>query len=160
MLTDLDGDGAAEWVEAFDQGTQALVSVQSTPLPVAAGGVVWSQYRFGPTRDGFFPAGPMPVSGTSILSEVYGYPNPSRGSATTIHYRLGPDARAVRIRVLDSAGTTVADLPTGPTDGAGASEHGVVWPHAGRASGVYLCRVEVDTAAGTAVRFAKLAILR
>jgi M6 family metalloprotease-like protein len=160
MLTDLDGDGNAEWVEAFDQGAQALITVRSTPLPVPASAVVWGQYRFGPTRDGFFPAGPAPSDGTPILSQVYGYPNPSHGGSTTIHYRLGASARAVRVRILDPAGGTVAELPTQPVDWEGSSEHGVVWTHVGVASGVYLCRVEAETGRGTEVRFAKLAILR
>jgi hypothetical protein len=160
MLVDLDEDGRADWVEAFDQGTQALLTVRSTPLPVSAPSVAWGQYRLGPTRDGLFPAGPTPSGGTPILSQVYGYPNPSRGGTTTIHYRLGVDARSVRVRVLDPAGSTVAELPTRPSDWAGSSEHGVVWTHAGLASGVYLCRVEAVTGRGTEVRFAKLAILR
>lgn len=160
MLTDLDGDGNAEWVEAFDQATQALITVRSTPLPVPASAVAWPQYRFGPTRDGLFPAGPAPSDGTPILSQVYGYPNPSHGGSTTIHYRLGAPARAVRVRILDPAGSTVAELPTAPANWAGSSEHGVVWTHAGVASGVYLCRVEAETDRGTEVRFAKLAILR
>jgi M6 family metalloprotease-like protein len=160
ILADLDGDGQAEWVEVFDQQNQALLTVRAPAMPLPAGAVAWGQYRFGPTRDGFFPAGPTPSGGTPILSQVYGYPNPSRGTTTTIHYRLGADASVVRVRILDPAGATVAELPTGPADRAGSSEHGVVWSHAGLASGVYLCRVEAETGGGTEVRFAKLAILR
>jgi M6 family metalloprotease-like protein len=160
MLVDLDGDGTAEWVETFDQGTQALMTVRSTAVPVRASAVAWPQYRRGPTRDGFLPAGPAPGDGTPILSEVYGYPNPSHGGTTSIHYRLGVAARAVRVRILDPAGNSLADLPTGPADWAGGSEHDVVWTHAGMASGVYLCRIEAETGRGTEVRFAKLAILR
>jgi hypothetical protein len=160
LLVDLDADGTAEWIEAFDQGGRAMISVRSTPTPIPASLVAWPQYRNGPTRDGFFPAGPADSAGTPILSEVYGYPNPSRGGATTIHYRLGAATRAVRIRILDPAGSTIAELPTGPANLVGSAEHSVVWPHAGLASGPYLCRVEAETHRGTEVRFAKLAILR
>jgi M6 family metalloprotease-like protein len=160
VLVDLDGDGACEWVEAFDQGTQALVSVRSTAAPIPPSRVAWGQYRNGPSRDGFFAPGPGSSDGTPILSEVYGYPNPSRTGSTAIHYRLGADASALRIRILDPAGATVAELSTGQTDLAGSAEHSVLWTHAGVASGPYLCRVEAVTGRGTEVRFAKLAVLR
>ncbi len=165
LLVDLDGDGTAEWVESFGQGIQTLVLVQATQVPISASSVAWPQYRYGPSRDGYFPSGPAGSTGTSILSEVYGYPNPATGGHTTIHYRLGGPARAVRVRIYDPAGVAVADLPTGPADLAGSAEHNVVWTHDGTqsgraASGPYLARVEAETSRGTEVRFAKLAILR
>ena len=160
MLVDLDADGTCEWIEAFDQGAQALVSVRSTATPIPPSRVAWAQYRNGPTRDGLFAPGPAAGDGTPILSEVYGYPNPSRDGTTAIHYRLGAGASAVSIRILDPAGGTIAELPTGPTNLAGSAEHSVVWTHAGVASGPYLCRVEAVTDRGTEVRFAKLAVLR
>jgi hypothetical protein len=175
LLVDLDGDGTAEWIETFEHGSQAqgsqppvpqtLVTVRSTPVPIAAASVAWPQYRFGPSRDGHVPSGPAGSTGTSGLSEVYGYPNPATGSTTTIHYRLGAAARAVRVRIYDPSGSAVADLPTGPADLAGSAEHNVVWTHDGTrgghaASGPYLVRVEAVTDGGSEVRFAKVAILR
>jgi hypothetical protein len=91
---------------------------------------------------------------------VYGYPNPSRSSSTRIHYRLGAPARTVHLRILDPAGNTVAELPTGAADLLGSAEHAVTWNHASLASGVYLCRVEAESDRGTEVKFTKLAVIR
>jgi hypothetical protein len=174
LLVDLDGDGPAEWVEAFvprrpgpgqSDETQTVVSVQTTQVPIAASSVAWPQYRYGPSRDGHVPSSTAATRGTSILSEVYGYPNPATGGQTTIHYHLGAPARAVSVRIYDPSGAAVADLPTGPADLAGSTEHNVVWRHEGTqgghaVSGPYLARVEAETSRGTEVRFAKIAILR
>ncbi len=166
LLVDLDGNGTAEWVETFEQGTNSLVSVQRTAVPIAASSVAWPQYRYGPTRDGHVPTPPAGAGGTPILSEVYGYPNPATGGRTTIHYRLGTPARKVSVRIYDPTGSKIAELPTGPADLEGSTEHNVVWTHDGStggsraASGPYLARVEADTAGGTEVLFAKIAILR
>jgi len=101
-----------------------------------------------------------PASGTSILSQVYGFPNPSHSGTTFIHYRLSGDARAVRVKVLDPAGKVVAQPATGVADRLGSAEHAIAWNHASSASGVYLCRVEVESDRGVEVLFTKLAVTR
>jgi M6 family metalloprotease-like protein len=161
ILADLDGNGTAEWVEAYDQGTQIQIAVRNTAIAATGAWAAWSQYRNGPSRDGVLPTGPVgPASGTRVLSEVYGYPNPSRADATTIHYRLSSPARSVRIRIVDATGATVAEPAVGPASLAGSAEHAVLWNHASLASGVYICRVEVQSDRGTEVGFANLAVLR
>jgi len=165
ILADLDNDGEYEWVETLDQvplDPRVEIQVRTTSIPVSPGRVAWGQYRLGPTRDGFFPTSPAGgPSGTSILSQVYAYPNPSRSDATFIHYHLTQSARSVRLKILDSAGGTVAEPPTGVADLLGASEHRVSWNHAGLASGIYLCRVEVQSdRGGKEVAFTKLAVIR
>ena len=162
MLLDFDGNGSAEWLEAYDATpTQATVTLRDPWIPVAAAGVLWGQYRNSATRNAFRPAGPAtPSSGTKNLTSVYAYPNPSRTGATTIHYRLGEAATSISVRILDPAGETVAELPVTAANLAGSAEHAVSWAHAGLASGVYLCRVEARSSRGTEVEFTRLAIVR
>ena len=164
MLLDMDGDGALEWVEVFDQvplDPRVQINVRTTGIPASGAASGWSQYRYGPTRDGFFPTGPAGApAGTSILSEVYAYPNPSRSGTTNIHYRLSGPARAARLTIMDATGNTVAEPQVGAAGLLGSSEHSVPWKHDSFASGVYLCRVEVESAGGTEVKFTKLAVIR
>jgi len=162
MLLDLDHDGTLEWIETFDQvpsDPRVQIDVRTTTIPAAS--LAWGQYRFGPTRDGRVPTGPAgPPAGTSILSQVYAFPNPSHSGTTFIHYRLSGDARAVRLKVLDPSGAVVAEPATGAADLLGSAEHAIRWNHAAQASGVYLCRVEVESDRGVEVTFAKLAVVR
>ncbi|TMQ66569.1 MAG: M6 family metalloprotease domain-containing protein [Candidatus Eisenbacteria bacterium] len=164
MLLDLDGDGFLDWVETFDQvplDPRVQVEVHATSIPASPGSVAWSQYRFGPTRDGFFPPSPAgPPPGTSILSQVYAFPNPSRAGTTSIHYRLAGPARAVRLKIMDPTGHVISEPATGAADLLGSAEHAIPWNHAAMASGVYLCRVEVQSDRGVEVVFTKLAVVR
>ncbi len=162
MLVDLDANGTAEWVEAFDTSPiQATVWVRDTAVPVATSALAWSQYRNSATRNAVFqtpPAGPS--GGTQNLTAVYGYPNPSLTGSTTIHYRLAEAATSVSIRILDPTGATVATLPVGAGNLAGSAEHAVPWDNRSFASGVYMCRVEVRSSRGTEIQFASLAVVR
>jgi M6 family metalloprotease-like protein len=165
MLLDLDNDGTLEWVETLDQvpsDPRVQIEVRTTSIPASPGAVAWGQYRYGPTRDGLIPTGPAgpPPTGTSILSQVYAFPNPSHAGATFIHYRLSAPARAVRLRIVDLAGGLVAEPATVPADLLGSAEHAIKWNHAAQASGVYLCRVEVESDSGVEVTFTKLAVVR
>jgi M6 family metalloprotease-like protein len=161
ILADLDGDGSAEWIETFDQSTQCAVVVREAGFAVRPGSVAWNQWRLSPTRNAAAVNGPAATPlGTRNLSEVYAYPNPARGGATTIHDRLQSPADAVRIQIFDPAGSLIAEPPVDAADRAGSAEHAVVWNHAAMSSGIYICRVEVASAAGTEVVLTRLAVLR
>lgn len=164
MLLDLDGDGLLEWIETLDQvplDPRVQIEVHATSIPVSPGSVAWSQYRYGPTRAGFFPSSPAgSPPGTSILSQVYAFPNPSRAGNTSIHYRLAGPARAVRLKIMDPTGRVISEPATGAADLLGSAEHAIPWNHAAMASGVYLCRVEVESDRGVEVVFTKLAVVR
>jgi hypothetical protein len=161
ILADLDNDGTAEWVETFDSPTQSTVIVRETSITVGPSTLAWNQWRLGPTRNAVLPTGPAgPPPGTRILSEVYAYPNPARAGATTIHYRLSGPADHVRVQIFDPAGSLVAEPPVGAAGLAGSAEHAVVWNHVAMASGLYVCRVEVASPAGTEVSVTRLAVLR
>ncbi len=164
MLVDLDNDGDVEWVESHDAGglpAQSVVTVRSTPWPVSTSSVTWGQYRNSATRNAVVPAGPAgPAPGTQILSAVYAYPNPSRTGSTTIHYWLSAPATSVHVKIIDAVGETVAEPPVTAADLAGSAEHTVLWDHGTTASGVYRCRIEIQSSHGTEVQFTGLAILR
>ncbi len=161
ILADLDGDGLAEWIETFDLSNQCAIVVRNTTIAVGPGTLSWNQWRRGPTRNAAVPTSPAaPSGGTRILSEVYAYPNPAREGASTIHYRLTGPATGVRVSVYDPSGALVAEPPVGGANLAGSAEHAVVWNHAAMASGIYICRVEVNSPAGTEVKVVRLAVVR
>ncbi len=164
ILIDLEGDGMLDWVEVMDQvpnDPRVQIEVRATTIPVTAGAVAWGQYRYGPTRAGFIPTGPAgPAPGTSIVSQVYAFPNPSHSGATFIHYRLSGPARAVRLKIVDPTGRVIAEPATAAADLLGSAEHAIPWNHSAHASGIYLCRVEVESDSGVEVVFTKLAVVR
>ncbi len=160
ILADLDGDGAAEWVETFDGTAEVQITVKAPAFTVPASSVAWGQYRLLETRNAVVAPGTASAPGTQVLADVYVYPNPSRNGTSRVHYRLDGAASAVSIRIFDVAGTLVADLPTTAADRLGSSEHAIVWDNRSIASGVYLCRVEVQSSGRSEVRFATLAIVR
>jgi len=161
MLADLDGDGSAEWIETYDLSSQCVILVRETEIAVASGTLAWNQWRLGPTRNAAAANGPIGTpGGTRNLSEVYAYPNPARGGTTTIHYRLQAPADHVQVQIFDAAGSLVAEPPLDAADRAGSAEHAVVWNHAAISSGVYVCRVQATSAAGTEVVVTRLAVLR
>ncbi len=79
------------------------------------------------------------------------FPNPFNG-IVRIRYRLREPGR-VKLSVHDSTGRTVRVLVEGRQQ---AGLHTARWDASGRASGVYLCRLE----AGGSVRMAKLVLLK
>ena len=164
ILADLDNDGMLDWVEVLDQvplDPRIQIEVRSTSIPATGGTVAWGQYRYGPTRAGFVPTGPpLTPAVNSIVSQVYAYPNPSHAGTTYIHYHLLGNARAVRLRIFDLAGNLVSEPPTKPSDLLGSSEHSVAWSQAAHASGVYVCRLEVESDQGVEVKFTNVAVVR
>ncbi|TPW16753.1 MAG: hypothetical protein FD126_3808 [Elusimicrobia bacterium] len=82
-----------------------------------------------------------------ILSEaeVYSYPNPARGNLVTFKFLVGNDAD-VTIRVYDVAGELVAELSKAGNPAGIAST--LDWDISGKASGVYIYRLEARAAAG------------
>lgn len=161
ILADLDGDGLAEWVETFDLSNQCAIVVRNTSIAVGSGTFSWNQWRRGATRNAALPTGPAgPSNGTQLLTEVYAYPNPSSGASTTIHYRLSGPATSVKVSIYDPSGMLVAEPPVDAADLAGSAEHAVTFDHAAMSSGVYVCRVEVNSPSGKEVKRTRLAVVR
>lgn len=160
ILADLDGDGAAEWVETFDGTSEVQITVKAPVFTVPASSVAWGQYRLHVTRNAVVAPAINSAPGTQVLADVYVYPNPSRNGTSRVHYRLDGAASTVSVRIYDAAGALVADLPTTAADRLGSSEHAIIWDNRSIASGVYLCRVEVQSSGRSEVRFATLAIVR
>jgi hypothetical protein len=67
------------------------------------------------------------------------YPNPAKRSPITFAFRLDRPAQ-VRFRIYDSAARQVDEFER---DGS-ASENAIVWDPAGRVSGLYVARIEVE----------------
>ena len=153
-----------DWVEVFDQvplDPRVQIEVRDTSIPASSGAVAWGQYRYGPTRAGLIPTGPAGTPAVNpIVSQVYAYPNPSRAGTTFIHYHLERTARAVRLKVYDPAGNLVSEPATSPADLLGSSEHSVPWSHVAHASGLYVCRLEVESDRGVEVKFTNVAVVR
>ena len=79
-------------------------------------------------------------------AEVYTYPNPATGNTVTFKFRLG-DSASVAIRVYDVSGAQVADLRA-PRTVLGGTIGEVDWNISGKASGVYIYRLEATAADG------------
>jgi hypothetical protein len=87
----------------------------------------------------------------------FNYPNPVRGTATTIRYFLSDDAESVSLRLFDMSGYKMTEL-RGTTYGGIDNE--VVWECAGVQPGVYRCVIEVKTGGTTETAFTDIALVR
>ncbi len=85
-------------------------------------------------------------NGTLLVdAQVYVYPNPARGETATFKFMLG-DTCDVTVRVFDVTGALVAEM-TKLGNPAGLVST-IDWNIGGKASGVYIYRVEAKTSAG------------
>jgi len=156
-LVDVDGDGDIELLAGDETGWMYVWDLPARPefeqLP-------WPFWGRDVGHSGAFPGEslpPLPSAGELMPTAwVYNYPNPTRGSSTTIRYTLGQEAE-VEIRIYDLAGDLVDEL-----DGTGYAhtENEVEWDLAGVASGVYLCRVEASGGGSTQTIFCKIAVVK
>jgi hypothetical protein len=89
-------------------------------------------------------------------SGTFAYPNPVHGSETIIRYQLGRTGR-VGMKFYDLSGELVGQVPV-ETRPAGANEYH--WNLSGYASGVYLCKLEVDDGEESASTLLKIAVMR
>jgi M6 family metalloprotease-like protein len=156
-LADLDGDGDVELLAGDDAGWMYVWDLPAGPgpdlLPWPFGGRDVHR-TFGYPLEEMPPA--PPEGDLMPAASVYNYPNPTRGSSTTIRYTLGQEAE-VRIRIYDLAGDLVDEF-----DGSGYAhtENEVEWDLADVASGVYLCRVEAQGGGSTRTAFCKIAVVK
>jgi hypothetical protein len=105
-----------------------------------------------PAEDHPAPVAPRPQN----FSLGQNFPNPFN-PASTIRYDL-PAASQVRVAVYSVLGELVAVLTDGVRE---AGEYRVVWDAAGRASGVYYCRIEARSLTGETFReVRKMLLLR
>jgi M6 family metalloprotease-like protein len=156
MLSDLDKDGKLNLsllsadgdIYAFD-----LMDIYS------ADRVYWQGYRNDVSHSGRVTGaqnGAAPASELLPESSVYNYPNPTEGDATTIRYYLG-SAADVTIRIYDLAGEFIREM-----SGTGhANMHNEVSLNLKDfQSGVYLVRVEAESADNSSISFFKMAVVK
>ena len=114
-------------------------------------------------RDGAHSAGlappeaPQPPGGTLLAaSQSYAYPNPAHGNSTVIRYRLGRGGR-VGMKIFDLSGELVEEIPE---ENRPAGDNEYHWDLSRLASGVYLCKLEVDDGGEAASTLLKIAVMR
>jgi hypothetical protein len=153
-LSDLDGDGDIEIAPVSEKG---YIFIWDLPGTYSEDTVSWGYYRHDPQNTGMNPQRLQPVAaGEDWFPEnfAYNYPNPAKGSYTTIRYRLEESAD-VRIKIYDLAGELIDELD-GP--GIGLTENEVNWDLEGVESGVYFGRIHAESARGTRTITIKIAI--
>jgi M6 family metalloprotease-like protein len=99
---------------------------------------------------------PTALAGRLPARQMYNYPNPVTGGATTIRYLLGQDARSVEIAIFDLSGTEIRRL-SGPT-AAGTNE--LNWSSSGVTPGVYRCIIQADFDGDTEHGHFDIAVIR
>jgi len=90
----------------------------------------------------------MEYAPTGVLLEaakVYTYPNPARGNSLKFKFRVDEDAD-VTVKVYDVAGDLVAELQKPGV--IGGTIRTLDWDISGKASGIYIYRLEVATLSG------------
>jgi hypothetical protein len=155
VAADLDNDGFNEILSVNQSGDiYAWQLNANTSAPSW-----WNQTSFSPTNNTFIEKQLTPVINESAelmpVTSVYNYPNPNKDNYTTIRYFLRDDAR-VRITIFDLAGDIV-DSFEGP--GVGNVHNETRWELTNISSGVYLCRIEANSATENNVRIIKIMVV-
>jgi len=140
----------AYWVRVSAPGR--LILAPSAPANAPARIVIVPSAELPPPAPGAeqFPVTALPRE----FSLEQNYPNPFN-PVSTIRYAL-PVASQVRIVVYSVVGEVVAVLADGIR---GAGEYRAAWDAAGRASGVYYCRIEARSLAGETFRAVRKMLL-
>ncbi len=156
-LIDLDGDGDVELCAGSDDGRLYCWDLDGT---YDADNIVWGMLRRDQKHSGRYPDSLLPSlpppRALAPLSKFYIYPNPVSQSPAVIRYELGRDADRVDIKVFNVAGDLIAELK-GKT-GRGAQDNRLSLQ--GIASGLYICRIEVEEGGEKVVRFKKFAVVK
>ncbi len=157
VIIDWEGDGTLDIVAASEDG---FLYAWSAPNAGQTASIRWGQWQHDAARTSqTFESHVIPNPGESLMPkrQVYNYPNPARGHATTIRYYLAETA-TVKIRIFDMAGDLVTTL-TGT--GVALTENEVSWNLGGIQSGVYFAKVEARGASGRKVtRTIKIAVTK
>jgi hypothetical protein len=157
VAEDFDNDDQIELISMNDSGVmfswQLYATHSETPL-------LWNQYNPDPTNNLYIAKRliQIPLESIALMPEesVYNYPNPNTQNYTTIRYFLKENAR-VDIKIFDLAGDLVASLE-GPGQGNVHNEQH--WELSDISSGVYLCRVEANSANEKSFKIIKIMVVK
>jgi hypothetical protein len=139
-------------------GTSVLQAVE-LGKPYRSDFIAWSQYLKDGRHSNYDATGggSNPVSGDFLpRSRVYNWPNPVYGATTQIRYYTPEDA-AISIKILDLAGSKIAELSA---TSRGGLDGDVSWDVSKVQSGVYLARIEAKGASRTEVATIKIAVVK
>jgi hypothetical protein len=139
-------------------GASVLQALELTK-PFRAEYIAWSQYL----KDGRHSNYDATAGGTNAVSgdflprsRVYNWPNPVYGATTQIRYYTPEDA-AISIKILDLAGTKIAELSAASRGGMDGE---VAWDVSKIQSGVYLARIEAKGSSRSEVATIKIAVVK
>ncbi|MDI6840730.1 MAG: FG-GAP-like repeat-containing protein [bacterium] len=150
LLVDLNKDGIIEIVIGCDDGNLYAWSIDSY------GALPWPMLYRDECHNGIYlipPKAPTIPVDVFMRSPFYVYPNPVIDEGW-VRYFSG-NAKSVNIKIINAAGEVVKDFG-GKIGEKVATE--VMLPNL--VSGVYICRVEVDTGNKNLVRFKKFAVVK
>jgi hypothetical protein len=120
------------------------ISLGNPTEPGPAGSTTWSHEGGTPGRaysstQAFGYTGPSSAAEPIVAHSLKLYPNPARQSPITFAFQLDRPA-TVRVKIYDSAAREVDSF-----ERAGAtSDNAIQWDPAGRTSGLYVARIEVE----------------
>jgi len=120
--------------------------------------VFWPMKGFDPERSYSLPFGLLPSVPASgrVIERFFCYPNPCRGRFLTAYYKLGEGGRSVLLELLDQEGRSVFSRRL---SGVSSDDAYLRIDTSSLSSGVYLCRLKVDSPRGSSVRFFKVALV-
>jgi M6 family metalloprotease-like protein len=160
LPADLDADGRTE---IYTVSRFGRVSAWELPASAASGtGSRWSRpFADGARTSRAVPAGayrPVALSEDRLESDVILYPNPARGDFLRMHYTAIPNSE-VEVSIFNLEGEEVFHERRRHGGSAGGSAE-LEWRCGGAASGVYLCRFQVQSGGRTLSTVKKLAVMR
>jgi hypothetical protein len=122
--------------------------------------LAWRQAHHDFSGSNFLPKTAVPVTpGSTLVAEksFYNYPNPVVGGKTYLRYRLTSPSEAT-LTVYDMAGNRIYAPKAVPAEVGNDNE--VEVDCGGLASGVYLCRLEVNASGKKEVVFCKMTVVK
>jgi hypothetical protein len=157
VAQDFDADGNLEFMAMNSRGELFSWQLNSNSAETT---LWWNQLNADPTQNMFIVQKLTEVPATSVSlmpdESVYNYPNPNTENYTIIRYFLKEDAQ-VDIKIFDLAGDLVTTLK-GP--GQGNIHNEQRWELSDVSSGVYLCRVEANSADDKSVKVIKIMVVK
>ena len=111
-----------------------------------------------PQRTHFVPYTELPQipAGTDIVERFWCYPNPSSGGELTVYFKLGQQAQEVLIELIDQEGRAVF---TKRLTSLSVDDTHVTVDTRVLASGIYLCKLQVEGDSGSDTRFFKAGVV-
>jgi M6 family metalloprotease-like protein len=152
------GTGYGMFIASYPDVYATVYGVDLNMPGAGSGGVFWAMPGGDAQRTHFFPFAALPVvvETPNLIDRFWCFPNPCKQDQLTVYFKLGKEARSAVIEMIDQEGRSLATrrlfaLSTDDTQVA-IDTHDF-------ASGVYLCKLQIDGETGSETRFFKAAIV-